>query len=78
MKMKKFKKFKRDFEDDVKSPTLFSRKYKMETGLANQMKAYVLMSRHLSVLLDVEISDDEYYDYDYGYDYDYDYEYDED
>ena len=79
-KMKKFKKFKRDFEDDVKSPTLFSRKYKMETGLANQMKAYVLMSRHLSVLLDVEISDDEYYDYDYGYDYDYDYdyEYDED
>ena len=77
-KMKKFKKFKRDFEDDVKSPSLFSRKYKMETGLANQMKAYVLMSRHLSVLLDVEISDDEYYDYDYGYDYDYDYEYDED
>ena len=77
-KMKKFKQFKKEFEEDVKSPTLFSRKYKLSTGLENQMKAYVLMSRHLSVLLDVEVSEDNDYGYDYSYDYEYDYEYDED
>jgi hypothetical protein len=77
-KMKKFKRFKKEFEEDVKSPTLFSRKYKLSTGLENQMKAYVLMSRHLSVLLDVEVSEDDNYDYDYDYDYEYDYEYEED
>lgn len=77
-KMKKFKRFKKEFEEDVKSPTLFSRKYKLSTGLENQMKAYVLMSRHLSVLLDVEVSEDDDYGYDYDYDYEYDYEYEED
>ena len=76
-KMKKFKRFKKEFEEDVKSPTLFSRKYKLSTGLENQMKAYVLMSRHLSVLLDVEVSEDDDYGYDYDYDYEYDYEYEE-
>ncbi|MFW7413210.1 hypothetical protein [Vagococcus fluvialis] len=77
-KMKKFKRFKKEFEEDVKSPTLFSRKYKLSTGLENQMKAYVLMSRHLSVLLDVEVSEEDDYGYDYDYDYEYDYEYEED
>ena len=82
-KMKKFKKFKKEFEEDVKAPTLFSRKYKLTTGLANEMKAYVLMSRHLSVLLDVEVLESDYdydydSDYDYEYDYDYDYDYDSD
>ncbi|MEG2707555.1 MAG: hypothetical protein RR968_00330, partial [Vagococcus sp.] len=71
-KMKKFKKFSRDLEDGVKTPSLFSRKYKVPTGLANQMKAYVLMSRHLSILLGVDVEEDEYYGYEYDYEYDYD------
>lgn len=79
-KLKKYNRFKKEFEDGVKSPTLFSRKYKLETGLANQMKAFVLISRHLSILLDIELSDSDEYDYGYDYDYDYedDYDYDED
>lgn len=76
-KMKKFKKFSRDLEDDVKTPSLFSRKYKVPTGLANQMKAYVLMSRHLSILLGVDVEEDEYYGYEYDYEYDYDYDSDD-
>ncbi|MEG0255713.1 MAG: hypothetical protein RR554_07870 [Vagococcus sp.] len=71
-KMKKFNKFKNKFEEDVKAPKLFSRKYKIETGTFNQLKAYVLMSRHLELLA----GEDEDDDYDYGYDDDYDYDYD--
>ncbi|MDT2831821.1 hypothetical protein P7H62_12765 [Vagococcus carniphilus] len=72
-KMKKFNKFKNKFEEDVVAPKLFSRKYKIEEGTLNQLKAYVLMSRHLEVLAG---EDDDDYDYGYEDDYDYDYDYD--
>lgn len=73
-KMKKFNKFKNKFEEDVKAPKLFSRKYKIETGTYNQLKAYVLMSRHLEILAGED--EDDAYDYGYEDDYDYDYDYD--
>lgn len=73
-KMKKFNKFKNKFEEDVVAPKLFSRKYKIEEGTFNQLKAYVLMSRHLEVLAGEDEEDDYGYEDDYDYDYDYDYE----
>lgn len=76
-KMKKFKKFESKFENDVKKPRLFSRKYKMEEGLLNQAKGYALISYHLGYLLgDLDNDDDyDYDDYEDDYDYDYDYDY---
>lgn len=76
-KMKKFKKFESKFENDVKKPKLFSRKYKMEEGLLNQAKGYALISYHLGYLLgDLDNDDDyDYDDYEDDYDYDYDYDY---
>ncbi len=72
-KMKKFTKFKNKFDEEVVSPKFFSRKYKIEENLFNQLKAYVLMSRHLEVLAGDNDEEDYGYedDYDYGYEYEY-------
>lgn len=71
-KMKKYNKLKNKLDEDVKGPKLFSPKYKIESGLFNEIKAYALMSRHLQLLAGED--DEEEYDYD-GYDYDYGYDY---
>ncbi|WP_462258396.1 hypothetical protein [Vagococcus teuberi] len=53
-KMKKFDRFYKKLDDNVKSPKLLSRKYVMTEEVWGEIQAYALISRHLKTILDYE------------------------
>lgn len=52
--MKKFDRFYRKLDDNVKEPSLFSRKYVTTEEVWGQIQAYALISRHIETLLNYE------------------------
>ncbi|MGX6971333.1 hypothetical protein [Vagococcus bubulae] len=53
-KMKKFDRFYRNLEEDIRPPKFLSRKYVMTEEVWGEVQAYALISRHLQTILDYE------------------------